>query len=302
MEPPPTQPPPSCNFHGTRRFKHCGLFGDPHLKTFNNDYQSCRVHGAWPLIDNSYLGVQVTNKLIREGSPATVTTKVTVLIKGHSTPCTSERTYEAEADSPLPLSFTDSGSTGLSKTAENVVLTVESDPSGNHERAKIFIRYIETTIIVRRVGKYLAVSAKLPEELVEPSIQDPNTLQLCTLGCPPSERLDIVTSQSNMIDRDHALALCKSKEEFSNDIVNQWTDYYLDWCVFETMTAGIIYEFNAAAHFAQADISRFDPNSLNNQTMYLTEPVNLPDYTSVGQVNRLDSLLIIGLFLLMRIC
>uniref|UniRef100_A0A8D8YBE5 RGM domain family member B n=2 Tax=Cacopsylla melanoneura TaxID=428564 RepID=A0A8D8YBE5_9HEMI len=300
---PPTQPPASCNFHGTRRFKHCGLFGDPHLKTFNNDYQTCRVRGAWPLIDNPYLGVQVTNELIREGSPATVTTKVTVLIKGRSTPCTSERTYEAQADSPLPLSFINSGSTGLSNTAENVVLTVESDPSGNHERAEIFIRYIETTIIVRRVGKYLAVSAKLPEELVEPSIQDPNTLQLCTLGCPPSERLDIVTSRGHMTDRDHALAKCKSTEELSNDIVNNLTDYYLDWCVFDTMTAGISYDFTAAAHSAQADVLRFDPNSLNNRTtLYLTEPVNLPDNTSAGQLIRLDLLLIIGLFILVRIC
>lgn len=83
--------------------------------------------------------------------------------------------------------------------------------------------------MVRRVGKYLAVSAKLPEELVEPSIQDPNTLQLCTLGCPPSERLDIVTSRGHMTDRDHALAKCKDTEELSNDIINNLTDYYLDW-------------------------------------------------------------------------
>ncbi|XP_008471887.1 RGM domain family member B [Diaphorina citri] len=301
-EPPPTLPPASCSFHGTRRFKHCGLFGDPHLKTFNNDYQTCRVRGAWPLIDNPYLGVQVTNELIREGSPATVTTKVTVIIKGRSTPCTNEKTYEAQADSPLPLSFINSGVNSHSKNADNVVLKVESDPSGHHERAEIFIKYIETTIVVRRVGKYLAVSAKLPEELVEPSIQDPNTLQLCTLGCPPSERLDIVTSRGHMTDRDHALAKCKDTEELSNDIINNLTDYYLDWCVFDTMTAGISYDFTAAAHSAQADVLRFDPSSLNNRTtLYLTEPVNVPDNTSAAQLIRLDLLLVIGLFILVRI-
>lgn len=300
-EPPPTLPPASCSFHGTRHFKHCGLFGDPHLKTFNNDYQTCRVRGAWPLIDNPYLGVQVTNELIREGSPATVTTKVTVIIKGRSTPCTSEKLYEAQADSPLPRSFISSANS-QSRNQENVVLKVETDPSGHHERAEIFVRYIETTIVVRRVGKYLAVSAKLPEELVEPSIQDPNTLQLCTLGCPPSERLDIVTSRGHVTDRDHALAKCRDTEELSNDIVNNLTDYYLDWCVFDTMTAGISYDFTAAAHSAQADVLRFDPSSLNNRTtLYLTEPVELPDHPSAGQIYFIDLLLLIGLFILVRI-
>lgn len=71
-------PPPKreCTYQGRHRFRHCGLFGDPHLKTFKNQYQTCRVRGAWPLIDNPYLGVQVTNEPVVEGSPATATTKV----------------------------------------------------------------------------------------------------------------------------------------------------------------------------------------------------------------------------------
>jgi hypothetical protein len=73
-------PPPKreCIYQGRHRFRHCGLFGDPHLKTFKNEYQTCRVRGAWPLIDNPYLGVQVTNEPVVEGSPATATTKVSV--------------------------------------------------------------------------------------------------------------------------------------------------------------------------------------------------------------------------------
>lgn len=299
-EPLQTEPPAACIFQGSRRFRHCGLFGDPHLKTFNNDYQTCRVKGAWPLIDNPYLAVQVTNELIREGSPATVTTKVTVIIKGRSTPCTTEKTYEAQADSPLPTSFV--GGDTPSKRGDNVVLKTDIDPSGQHERTEIFIKYIETTIVVRRVGKYLALSAKLPEELVEPSTQDPNTLQLCTLGCPPSERLDIVTSRGHMTDRDNALAKCKDTNELSNDIINNLTDYYLDWCVFDTMTAGVSYDFTAAAHSAQADVLRFDPSSLDNRTtLYLTETINVPEDTSAAKIIRLDLLLVIGLFILVRI-
>nr|CAD7408095.1 unnamed protein product [Timema poppensis] len=74
--------PHTCTFNGRHRspvtvcrFRHCGLFGDPHLKTFDNEYQTCRVRGAWPLIDNPYLAVQVTNEPVVEGSPATATTK-----------------------------------------------------------------------------------------------------------------------------------------------------------------------------------------------------------------------------------
>ena len=69
-------PKRECTYQGRHRFRHCGLFGDPHLKTFKNEYQTCRVRGAWPLIDNPYLGVQVTNEPVIEGSPATATTKV----------------------------------------------------------------------------------------------------------------------------------------------------------------------------------------------------------------------------------
>lgn len=65
-----------CTFHGTKKYKHCGLFGDPHIRTFDNRFQTCRVEGAWPLIDNDHLTVQVTNERVSETTSATATTKV----------------------------------------------------------------------------------------------------------------------------------------------------------------------------------------------------------------------------------
>ncbi|MEQ2214095.1 hypothetical protein XENOCAPTIV_023285, partial [Xenoophorus captivus] len=44
-----------------KKYAHCGLFGDPHLRTFRDEFQTCKVEGAWPLIDNRFLSVQVTN-------------------------------------------------------------------------------------------------------------------------------------------------------------------------------------------------------------------------------------------------
>lgn len=59
-------------------YTHCGLFGDPHLRTFTDTFQTCKVQGAWPLIDNNYLNVQVTNTPVLPGSTATATSKVSL--------------------------------------------------------------------------------------------------------------------------------------------------------------------------------------------------------------------------------
>lgn len=69
---------PSCRYFGTFKFRHCGLYGDPHLKTFGGMYQTCRVHGTWTLIDNPYMLVQVTNNLVVGGSQATAPIKVSL--------------------------------------------------------------------------------------------------------------------------------------------------------------------------------------------------------------------------------
>ena len=80
----PTEP---CDYHGHQlgsgagenphlHYLFCGLFGDPHLRTFKDDFQTCKVEGAWPLIDNNYLSVQVTNVPLVPDSHATATIKV----------------------------------------------------------------------------------------------------------------------------------------------------------------------------------------------------------------------------------
>lgn len=60
----------------SHKFRLCALFGDPHLKTFNNERQTCVVQGAWPLIDNDFFSVQVTNVPLVRRSSATATNMV----------------------------------------------------------------------------------------------------------------------------------------------------------------------------------------------------------------------------------
>ena len=68
----------ACTYQGRPEMTHCSFYGDPHLVTFNNEFQTCKVAGAWPLIDNAYLAVSVTNEAVVPGSSATATTKVNI--------------------------------------------------------------------------------------------------------------------------------------------------------------------------------------------------------------------------------
>lgn len=226
--------------------------------------------------------------------------QVTIIIKGRSTPCTGEKTYEATADAALPATFID-GSYRSGPDESVVIATSVGSQPGVHERVEIYLRYIETTLLVRRVGKYLAFSAKLPEELVANSVsQDGDDLQLCTRGCPVTERLDLVRARGHLVSWEAAVAHCRSTEELSNDIVNNLTDYYLDWCVFDAMTAGVGFEFTAAAHSAQADVMKMDPTSLQNRTT----PLHLSQGDSSSTpLQRLSlTLLSVGLLLSRFLC
>ena len=71
----------ACAYHGRPEVTHCSFYGDPHLVTFKGEFQTCKVAGAWPLIDNAYLAVSVTNEAVVPGSAATATTKVEFFFK-----------------------------------------------------------------------------------------------------------------------------------------------------------------------------------------------------------------------------
>lgn len=66
-------------FDDKKEHRFCGLFGDPHLRTFGGEYQTCRIHGAWQVIENSFFGIMVTNDAVLNSTTATAPTKVNIL-------------------------------------------------------------------------------------------------------------------------------------------------------------------------------------------------------------------------------
>lgn len=170
-------------------------------------------------------------------------------------------TYQAVTDS-LPQAF-DDGRTHFGP--DRSVQITEVDP-GKH--VEIYLRFIDTTLIVRQVGRYFTFAIKMPEDLVKHSAdQNPDGIQLCVKGCPQSEqinyreylahkhsRLKALTEQSDMeiaMNRDLAEAKCREANV---------VDFYYDSCVFDLMTTGDS-NFTQAAHSALQDVLRLYPQA-----------------------------------------
>lgn len=242
--------------------------------------------------------------------------QVTVLVKGSATPCTHQKTktYEATADAALPDAFIDG--TNTSGPGEAVTVRYQETPLFGASVA-IYIRYIETTVIVRKVraerwqrplvaprciayfvhglilfllpqvGRYLAFSTRMPEELVSTlDTQGDGQLdgqgdgvQLCVQGCPHSERMNLDKDRGTVLSWTDALEKCVSKTRPASapasapsadpaEVLGDLTDQYLDWCVFDLMTTGR-EDFALAAHAALRDTLAMDPSaagSLRNRT------------------------------------
>ncbi|CAL8288287.1 unnamed protein product [Merluccius merluccius] len=167
------------------RYVHCGVFGDPHIRTFGDDFQTCAVRGAWPVIDNEYLYVQVTSTPVREAAGrSTALTKVTVIFKSWRQ-CTDQFLYQAELDN-VPAAFADGSVSGGGERRGRHSLLISSTDPGRH--ASIHATHISTLLVVRQSGRSLGLSVRTPQAIAE-AFAPEQDLQLCVWGCPPSQRL-----------------------------------------------------------------------------------------------------------------
>lgn len=251
-------PDEECTYRKTKVYRHCGLFGDPHIRTFDNQFQTCRVEGAWPLVDNEHLTVQVTNEVVSQASKATATTKLTVLIKKNRV-CTPDGYILYQAESlALPSTF-DDGQTHYGKS--HTVSLVEIDP-GKH--VEITLKYIDTKIVIRRVGDYLTFSIQMPEEILKQNSTTKNNLELCVRGCPTHEIIDFGRFLAHpergnseidvTMSRKDAEELCRSAN---------LVDFYFDSCVFDLLTTGNV-TFRIAALTALQDVLKLEPDFHKN--------------------------------------
>ncbi|XP_005105363.1 repulsive guidance molecule A isoform X2 [Aplysia californica] len=297
-KPRPPMVPAICLYKGKPVYRHCSLFGDPHIRTFYEEAQTCKVKGAWPLVNNDYLIVQVTNDPVEGNTDATATSKLTVIVKGNPE-CTSAnfQTYQAQSNS-LPGTF-ENGHVTYGPYGSLELIEVEP---GRH--VEIHIRYIETVVIVRQIGRYFTFSIKMPEELVNKTAGLPgdvsNDLDLCVRGCPLSEQINYQeylakrrfarpsqtrTSVSSSSSSSSSLS-DSSDAKYSSDgnspgeplvsrayaekvcRASKLVDFYFDSCVFDLMATGD-ENFTLSALSSLQDVVKFHPSAartMDNRT------------------------------------
>ncbi|RVE63133.1 hypothetical protein OJAV_G00164550 [Oryzias javanicus] len=218
-------------------YLHCGIFGDPHIRTFNNDFQTCAVQGAWPVIDNEYLYVQATSSPAKKGLYGTVLTKITIIFKNWRQ-CIDQQLYQAELGN-VPAAFAD-GSAWSGERWGHRSLSVQSQSPGRH--AEIWAAHIGTLLVVRQSGASLSLSVRSPRSVVE-AFEPEHDLQLCVWGCPASQRVGTLhpppPESVVSVASAHCGALLPTK------------DIYYQACIFDLITSGDLNSSLAAVSALQ---------------------------------------------------
>ena len=109
--------------------------------------------------------------------------QITVLIKAAGK-CAEQRHYSATSNR-LPGAFED----GSVVTGSVFVNEIEQ---GKH--VEIRVGFIDTTVIIRQVSRYLTLAVQMPEELISGVTSKP---QLCFHGCPAEYRIEPVILDVN---------------------------------------------------------------------------------------------------------
>lgn len=219
------------------------------------------------------------------------------MIKGHED-CAARRfvTYQADAHF-LPSTF-DDGSVHFGP--DRSVILEEITPNRHIE---IYLRYIDTTVVVRHYHKFLTVSLLMPEKILNQStshLADGDvairTLELCSRGCPDNQRIDYMAylasahsvrlrpPESQRLFATEKNSVAGMEVVMTRQQALEWcqqlrlVDFYLDSCVFDLLNTGDT-NFSEASVDAQADTVRLHPDgagTLQNRT----ELGDLPDIRS----------------------
>ncbi|XP_007539135.1 hemojuvelin isoform X1 [Erinaceus europaeus] len=227
-------------------FLHCASFGDPHVRSFHHHFHTCRVQGAWPLLDNDFLFVQATSSPVALGANATTTRKLTIIFKNMQE-CIDQKVYQAEVDN-LPAAFEDGSVNGGDRPGGSSLVVSTSNP-GSH--VEIRAAYIGTTIVIRQTAGQLSFSIRVAEDVAR-AFSAEQDLQLCVGGCPLSQQLSrSERSRRGAMTVDTARQLCKEGLPVE--------DAYFHSCVFDVLISGDP-NFTVTAQAALEDARAFLPD------------------------------------------
>ncbi|RWS29840.1 Repulsive guidance molecule A-like protein [Leptotrombidium deliense] len=246
----------------------CILYGDPHLRTFAQQYQTCRCVGAWPLIEHPLFAVQITSSKLKGYNlgDATGVTRVTVLIRQFRS-CEIYRTliYEAEADerhkASLPSTFTD----GSSSTSNNLVRIVPSS-------LNVVTLHLEHIGVEIHIGdfsdhSYLSVVVKLNSVAAEKQqhfMSALNNYSLCKNGCPLHEQIDINTPLKKNVT---SALTSVQKNMKANDPCRGLFRYYRSACLYDVTIKGMIDSDNSCRFGQSFDYFRIIENKMYLETV-----------------------------------
>lgn len=185
--------------------------------------------------------------------------QITVIFKAYRE-CTEQKVYQATTDD-VPSAFTDGARNG---GHANSLRITEGNGQGGARQVTLYARHLGTSIIVRRVGRYLTFAIRIPVEMVE----DNGGLQLCLHGCPRNELINAhVLSRGQRHDedagQDEALGRAGLLERATSRCREtlQVEDVYFQSCVFDVLTTGDV-QFSMAAFAALQDLKALPPSTL----------------------------------------
>jgi len=203
------------------------------------------------------------------------------------TVCAGERylTYQAQSGD-LPTSFDD----GQAKVRSVEVIS----HSAPDEHVEIVLKYIDTTIIIRRVGQFYSVGVAMPGGLIADSDKATGSatrgfVQLCTNGCPRTERVDLEGFFDVRRLRKQSRTVSASDPSVSGDTRGSqrgadgvapmmWevaqklcfeqdlSGFYLDACTFDLMNSGDV-RFATAARDVVLDLERLVADVVDGTTI-----------------------------------
>ena len=175
------------------------------------------------------------------------------MFKQRKRSCIQQKIYEATSEY-LPTLFKDGTHTTGSRCKTHI----------RKKRGQVQLRDCRsnTTILIRRIGKYLTFNILTPFEIVKKSSG------LCTTGCPATELVDYRTVLQDRISNQVQQSPNDAPADDSSSVSTAYamskcasqnlTDFWYDSCVFDLLTTGD-RQFTRAARVSMIDAINMDP-------------------------------------------